>query len=444
MNSSALSRRSFLNRSGTAAAIFSAPRFNILARNYADEFSNHPNEVIRRARSLGLSILKPSKKEIERGLEIHRESLVFDSYGFAPRCAIDGKRMAQLLQQNPTEVEIQDLREDMGMTHCVTNEVERKEFQQAWEAAGVTCIFQNAGEEGQAPMRLIKRLARFTYLTDMMKDFIIKAATPDEVEGAHKAGKRALYLTGNGVPLTQDWISVPDELRYIRIFYQLGIRMMHMTYNRRNMIGDGCAEPANAGLSDFGKTVVKELNRVGVIADIAHSGWQTSLETAQTSERPMVASHSTCAALYKHIRSKPDNVIKSIADTGGYLGVCCIPSFLGGNGDIAVMMKHIDHIKTKFGADHVAIGTDVAYQSRNASAQRKLAGSRPRFRKQWRSLWPVGSLVPKPHASISMSWTNWPLFTIGMVQMGYSDSDIRKILGGNVMRVSRAVLEEAR
>ncbi len=435
------SRRSFLRSSAfLSSAAVAAPSFNILARDHADEFSNHPNDVIRKARNLALSILKPTAKQIERGLEVHRESVVFDAYGFAPRCAIDGERMKRLLDQNPSEVEIRDLREDMMMTQCVESERERKEFAQAWEAAGVDCIFQNAGEEGQAPMRLIKRLARFTYLTDMMKNFIIKAATPDEIIAAKKAGKRSLYLTGNGVPLTQDWISVPDEMRYIRIFYQLGIRMMHMTYNRRNMIGDGCAEPANAGLSDFGRSVVKELNRVGVIADVAHSGWQTSLETAQASDRPMVASHSCAGALNAHIRSKPDNVIKAIADTGGYVGIACIPAFLGGNGDISIMLNHIDYIRKKFGAQHVAIGTDVAYQSRFASEENKKAGSRPRFRTGWRYLWPPGSLTPKPQASISMSWTNWPLFTIGLVQRGYRDDEIRNIIGGNVMRVSRAVL----
>jgi len=436
------SRRSFLRSSTLLTSGFvAAPAHNILARQYGDEFANHPNDVIRKARTLALSILKPTPRQIERGLELHRESVVFDSYGFAPRCAMDGQRMKRLLEQNPSESEIRDLREDMMMTQCVESERERKEFQQAWEAAGVDCIFQNAGEEGQAPMRLIKRLARFTYVTDMLKDFIVKAATPDEVVAAKKAGKRSLYLTGNGVPLTQDWVSVPDEMRYIRIFFQLGIRMMHLTYNRRNMIGDGCAEPANAGLSDFGRSVVKELNRVGVIADIAHSGWQTSLETAQHSDKPMVASHSCAGALNPHIRSKPDNVIKAIADTDGYVGIACIPAFLGGNGDISIMLNHIDHIRKKFGAKHVAIGTDVAYTSRNASAEGKIAGRGPRFRTAWRSLWPPGSLTPKPQASVSMSWTNWPLFTIGLVQRGYQDDEIRNIIGGNVLRVSRAVLK---
>jgi membrane dipeptidase len=436
------SRRSFLTTSAGAAALIGAP-FSILARDHADEFRNHPNESIRKARTLALSILKPTPSEIDRGLALHRESLVFDGYGFSPRCAVDGDRLRRAYEANASEVEIQDLREDMMMTRCVDDAKELAEFKQAWDAAGVTCIFQNAGEEGQDPMRLIKRLARFTHVTDHLKDFIVKAATPADITAAHRGGKRALYLTGNGVPLTQQWVSVPDELRYVRIFYQLGIRMMHMTYNRRNMVGDGCAEPANAGLSDFGRSVVKELNRVGVIADVAHSGWQTSLETAQVSEKPMVASHTTCAALHRHIRSKPDEVIRAIVDTGGYVGIACVPSFLGGNGDISAMMDHIDYVRKKFGAAHVAIGTDVAYTSRNAAEEGRKAGRGPRFRTGWRSLWPAGSLVPKPQASLSMAWTNWPLFTIGMVQKGFSDDEIRQVLGGNVMRVANAVLGSA-
>ena len=181
----------------------------------------------------------------------------------------------------------------MNMTRCVSDPGELREYMDAWRASGVTCIFQNAGEEGQDPMRLIKRLARFTYVTDHLRDQVSKASTPDDVEAAKANGRHCLYLTGNGVPLTQDWLSVPDELRYLRIFYQLGIRMMHLTYQRRNMIGDGCAEKANGGLSDFGRSVIAEMNRVGVIPDCAHSGWQTSLEAAQISSRPVVA--ATCA-----------------------------------------------------------------------------------------------------------------------------------------------------
>jgi membrane dipeptidase len=402
------------------------------------------NEQIKSSYETALNVLKPTKSQLEHGLELHKNSLVFDTYGFQPKVAIDGAAIAAAMENNASALELQDMREDMSMSRYVDNERERKELENAWEASGVTCVFQNAGEEGNAIERLLKRLARFTYATDMMGNSLRKAVTPDDIVLAKKENRHVLYFTGNGVPLPQDWVSVEEEMRYIRVFFQLGIRMMHLTYNRRNMIGDGCGEPANAGLSDFGKAVVKEMNRVGVIVDIAHSGWQTSLEAAKVSERPMVASHSCAASIYKVVRSKPDDVIKAIADTDGYIGICCIPHFLGGAGDITALMRHIDYVVKNFGVERVAIGTDRAHMSQYAAEEgKKIPPSlnRGRKRKRWESLWPVeADFQTKPEMGRSMAWTNWPLFTVGMVQMGYSDNDIQKILGGNAMRVARAVL----
>ncbi|MBI3922398.1 MAG: membrane dipeptidase [Armatimonadetes bacterium] len=404
------------------------------------------NETIHAAREVALSVLKPSKVDLDHGLELHANSIVCDAYGFSPRAALEGDAVKLAMEQGASEIELQDMTEDMSMTRCVTSDAERAEFVEAWEASGVTCIVQNAGEEGQDPMQLLKRLARFTYVTDMMKDFINKAATPQEIVAAKEQGKRCLYLTGNGVPLTQQWVSVEEELRYIRVFFQLGIRMMHLTYNRRNMIGDGCVEPANAGLSDFGGAVVKEMNRAGVIVDVAHCGWQTSFEAAKASEQPMVASHSGCCAVNVHCRCKPDEVLRAIVDTGGYIGICCVPAFLGRTGDLNALLDHIDHIAKTFGADHVAIGTDAAYTSRNAEAEYRKLPQRPASRVRWEGFWAPEDALFDPQwqheqQTLSLAWTNWPLITVGLVQRGYSDEDIQKILGGNVLRVAKAVFE---
>ncbi len=401
------------------------------------------NPKIQAYREAALRILKPTPRELERGLRLHAESLVFDSYGFSPRAAIDGDKLAAEMAAGASAIELKDLREEMSMTRYVTDPIEQQEYRDAWRAAGVTCIFQNAGEEGQDPLRLIKRLARFTFATDLLRGFVSKAAVPDDIIAAHKQQRHCLYLTGNGVPLTQQWISVSDELRYLRIFSQLGIRMMHLTYQRRNMIGDGCGEKTNAGLSDFGRSAVQEMNRVGVIPDCAHSGWQTSLESAQVSDQPVVASHSTCGAIYPHFRSKPDNILRAIADSGGYIGICCIPRFLRGSGDIGVFLNHIDHVVKTFGAEHVAIGTDVAYSSQNSAAENKKAPRLRRLRTDFRSLWPRDDYKTTAAATNSLAWTNWPLFTVGLVQRGHDDDAIRQIIGGNVMRVARKTLEAA-
>lgn len=399
-----------------------------------------PNPRIEAARSAALAVLKPSQRDLDHGLQLHAASVVIDAYGFSPRSALDVPAYTREFEAGASDAELEDLREEMMMTRCVADAAERAEYQQAWEAAGMTCIFQNAGEESQDPMRLIKRLARFTYVTDMMRAFVRKAATPDDILEAKKQNAHALYFSGNGVPLTQAWVSVPDELRYVRIFFQLGIRMMHLTYNRRNMIGDGCAEAANGGLSDFGKAVVAEMNRVGVIVDCAHSGWKTSFDAAKASGRPMVASHSGAVEINRHIRCKPDEVIRAIADTGGYMGVCCIPDFLGRSGDINALLDHIDHVAKRFGADHVAIGTDVAHVPSSAAGQ-KLPGRKSRTR--FESFWTPDAFGKYPSQHVTLAWTNWPLFTVGLVQRGYRDSDIQKIIGGNVLRVARAVLAKS-
>ena len=402
------------------------------------------NEKIQEARDAAIEALKPSAKDLEHGLELHESSLVFESYGFAPRAAPDGDALAAAIEAGASPAEVQDMREEMMMTRMVTDEAERAEFTEAWDAAGVTCIFQNAGEEGgNSPQRLIRRLARFTYVGDFLRNYVVRAVTPDDIVAAHEGGKRAFYMSANSVPLAQEWTNPAEELRTIAVCFQLGHRMMHLTYNRRNLLGDGCGEATDAGLSDFGRAVVREMNRVGVIVDVAHSGWQTALETAQASDKPIVASHSGCCTVHTHIRCKPDDVIRAIADTGGFVGICCIPSFLGGTGDINAFLDHIGHIVKTFGADYTAIGTDVAYASRATQAEMAKIEKYPRSRQRWAALWPEGSLASTPEwkqGGLTMSWTNWPLFTVGMVQRGYSDDDIQKILGGNVLRVARAAL----
>ena len=439
-----MDRRDFL-QSSAALSLTGAVTAPATAkkREPVRELTENLNPSIQHAREAALKILKPSQKDLERGLRLHAESVVFDSYGFSPRAAWDGKAFAEAVESGASEAELHDLGEEMSMTRYVTDPVEQREYRDAWRASGVTCIFQNAGEEGQDPQTLLKRLARFTFVTDLLRDFVAKAAVPDDVLDAKKQGRRCLYLTGNGVPLAQQWVSPEEELGFVRNFFQLGIRMMHLTYQRRNMIGDGCGEKANAGLSDFGRTAIAEMNRVGVIPDCAHSGWRTSLEAAKDSARPVVASHSTCGGIYPHIRSKPDGVIKAIADSGGYIGICCIPRFLRGKGDIAGLLDHIQYAVKKFGADRVAIGTDVAYSSQNSAAERKKVPRRRRTRTPFRSLWPKDDYRTTAAARASLSWTNWPLFTVGMVQRGLSDDDIRKVLGGNVLRVAREALKKA-
>jgi membrane dipeptidase len=408
------------------------------------------NPAIDKPRQIALDLLKPTQAQIEHAWELHFSSVVFESYGFAPRFAVDGDRINEAIKEGASSAELTDMRESMTMSRGVSHERERKEFFDAFHATGVTCLFENAGEEGNDPLRLLKRLAHYTKATDGMKPGLSKVLTPDEVIALKKAGNVGLCFTGNGVPLRQEWESVRDELRLVRIFHELGIRMMHLTYNRRNPIGDGAGEPNDGGLSDFGRAAVAEMNKVGVIVDVAHSGWKTAADAARASGKPMMASHTTCADVYKHFRGKPDDAIKAICDTDGVAGMCCISRFLGGKGDITALLDHLDHVIKKFGAQHAAIGCDVAYISRfqkeeNAKIQRRPDGSASLGASagRWEHLWPKDDYQTTPEAEQSIAWTNWPLFTLGMVMRGHSDEAIQKVIGGNVMRVLKANSVEA-
>ncbi|MCC6442343.1 MAG: membrane dipeptidase [Armatimonadetes bacterium] len=179
-----------------------------------------------------------------------------------------------------------------------------------------------------------------------------------------------------------------------------------------------------------------------MLVGVAHTGWQSCLDAAAASDRPIVISHSACHALNAHYRCKSDAVIRAVAGTGGYMGVCCIPAFLGGSGDIAAVLDHIDYIVRHFGPDCAAIGTDIVYSSSASDREYEKIPSRRRSRSGWEYFWPdpspsVSHPLSQDHPSLA--WTNWPLFTVGLVQRGHSDETIQKILGGNVLRVARAV-----
>ena len=240
----------------------------------------------------------------------------------------------------------------------------------------------------------------------------------------------------NEIQKSERRISNKEEaLDQIANFFRLGVRMMHLTYNRRNLIGDGCAESADAGLSDFGRAVIEEMNRLGVIPDVAHSGQRTSLEAALCSKKPVVASHTVAGKLSPHYRGKNGEVIEAICRSGGYVGICGIPKFLQGTADIRALLDHIEYVARTFGVEHVAIGTDRSANLSPAVTERTM----PPARAIWESYWSPSKcddFKETKEQFDSLSWSNWPLFTVGLVQRGFSDDDIRKIIGGNVLRVA--------
>lgn len=391
-------------------------------------------QVITDCREAALAILKPSRRELEHGLELHRDAFVCESYGFTPT----GLMLRGMEQGVITPNEFNYIFEQQIHVDYLQKPEWFAECQEAWEASGVDAMLVNAGQECNHISTLLKRLANLTCLPDRYPQLYARATTVESLHQARREGRKALILTTNGVPLCLEPPSVTQSLFALETFAKLGVRMMHLTYNRRNPLGDGCGEHSDAGLSQLGEQVIDAMNRIGVIPDVAHSGQRTSLEAALRSRKPVVASHTGMRKLSTHYRCKEDEVCRAIANSGGYVGICGMPQFLQGSGRIDQMMAHIDYAVETLGADHVAIGTDNGYWVGGNDHDWDIF---PKGGENFESLWrPEPEFELKPGMRETMAWTNFPLFTVGMVQHGHSDDDIRKILGGNVLRVLRATL----
>lgn len=386
-------------------------------------------------RAIGLKMLNPSQKDLEHGLELHKASFVFDAYGFSPLCGGRSPREDELIAAGASRDEIHYANEEHHMSGGFEDPENRRRLAEAWAMSGVDCVFQNAGEESSDPERLLKRLGNYTHNVDRCSEIYERCTFPDRLEEVKKRGHKVLYMTTNGVPISVKQISSDESLNLIGTFFNLGVRMMHLTYNRRNLIGDGCVEEANGGLSGFGRQAIAEMNRCGVIPDVAHTGQRSSLEAAQCSKRPVVASHSAVWKFSGHCRAKDDEVIAAIARTNGYIGICGYPGFLGGSGDINALLDTIDYVAKKFGVDHVAIGTDRGVSLTPWEFNDKIPNSRRIWEQYWGNVNCSNSGTEEQFGSVC--WTNWPLFTVGLVMRGYSDADIQKIIGGNVLRVCR-------
>ena len=151
------------------------------------------------------------------------------------------------------------------------------------------------------------------------------------------------------------------DLEWLNRFNDLGVRTIQLTYNKRSLMGDGCLEPADAGLSKLGFEAVERLNALGIAVDLSHCGQRTTSEGIEASSKPPLITHSGCRALHDNPRNKDDETLRAMAAKGGVMGIYFMP-FLGDNGTPwatrAMVLDHIDHALKVCGEDHVGIGTD--------------------------------------------------------------------------------------
>jgi len=396
------------------------------------------NHEIERLTVVAKQTLNATDEQIQKGFELHKKLFTSDLFGFLPRTISKaGYEHVVRTVQNGASREYASKTWANTIAFSPVRDVEsRMRLKAVIEAAGVRCTVETTGSEGSLHDSLT-RIALHQYLYDSLPDLFRKATCVADIRRAVEAGIMAVICSTNAPPANGGLEDFKDAHKWIENFYRLGIRIMHLTYNRRNWVGDGCMEPANSGLSLHGRDVVKQLNDLGMVVDTAHSGERTTIEAAKLSRVPIMATHAACRQVHNHPRGKSDEALKAIAEGGGLIGICVIANFLGGQGSVLDLMRHIEHAVNLVGPDHVAIGSDIAFAWPPAAHHVVI----PDFPKPSPNLsgrdtgqgaWGQASWLPQ-HDSVEL--VNWPYFTVGLVKLGYSEDDIAKILGGNLLRV---------
>ncbi|MCA9858245.1 MAG: membrane dipeptidase [Thermomicrobiales bacterium] len=236
----------------------------------------------------------------------------------------------------------------------------------------------------------------------------------------------------------QNALPIEDRLQYADVLYALGIRIVQLTYNDRNFVGDGCTEPDNAGLSVFGRSLVSHLNELGILIDLSHCGYQTTTDAILASNAPVAITHANPLTLSPSPRNKPDEVIKLLGERDGFLGVCVWSPLAHRNRNqrpqLSDILDFIDYIVELIGVDHVGIGTDHGEGVYTQDA--------------WDAKWGPKGLYPSVTGTLGEwygfharyaegldSATLFPNLTAGLLDRGYSPDDVLKIVGGNFRRL---------
>jgi membrane dipeptidase len=263
-------------------------------------------------------------------------------------------------------------------------------------------------------------------------DRLLLVTCSDDVRRAKQEGKVGIVLAfQNATQLEDDWINL------LPTFYALGVRVIQITYNEANLLGSGCLEPVDHGVTAYGRQVVQAMNRIGAIVDLSHVGDRTSMEAVQISQHPVIVSHGNPRALNNSPRNKPDEVIKAIADKGGV--ICCIAwgpvsEISGRVPTVLEFVDHMEYVANLVGIDHVGLGTDINEVDRVIPVSAAFGEIYSSMLGPYQD-----NLNSYPEGFSSVD--DYPNLTRALVARGYTDSDILKILGGNALRVLAEVCD---
>ncbi|MER9026572.1 dipeptidase [Mesorhizobium sp. M0815] len=338
-------------------------------------------------------------------------------------------------------MDVETIHRDAIVIDAVAPLLQKKSYIDSYIAGGVTCVAPTVNVGNGSPAAALKEIGGWLRFVSSRRDLKLVHKAVD-VEAAKRDGQTGilLHFQGSG-PFATD-------LDLVEAFNALGVRMVQLTYNRKDYVGDGCEEEFDGGLSKFGKNLVRRLNENRVIVDCTHTGYKTTMDALSLTTRPAVFSHSNSAALFPSRRNIQDDQAKAAAATGGLIGVTAVPQFVvpakGGAARPSLddLIEHIDHFVTLIGIDHVGLGLDYWWGTLPFSDLDTVI-------REWEHYVSIGDWNPEayprpPHYNPPEIDTPAMLsgMTAGLLGRGYKEDDVRKILGLNWLRVFREVWGE--
>lgn len=223
------------------------------------------------------------------------------------------------------------------------------------QASGLTAVSVtlSVGSTGDRIAKAIRRIAVLDEKIAAAPDVLMRVRRAADLHNAKQTQRLGVIFN------VQDTSLLENDLTRVAMLRSLGLRVMQMTYNTRNLVGDGCLERADGGLSNLGRELVAELNRRRVVMDLSHGGRATIAEAIREAKAPPVISHTGCRDVHDHPRNVHDTELRAVAAKGGVVGIYFMP-FLApqGNATRADLIRHIEHAVNVCGEDHVGLGTD--------------------------------------------------------------------------------------
>ncbi|MCB0043980.1 MAG: membrane dipeptidase [Caldilineaceae bacterium] len=270
----------------------------------------------------------------------------------------------------------------------------------------------------------------------MQNDKVLVATTVAEIVAAKQAGRTAIVIGfQNGKP-------VEDEIDFLDVLFHMGLRIMQLTYNEKNYIGDGCTELRDGGLSRFGVDLIHRMAEIGVVVDLSHCSEQTCLDAINASSVPVIISHANPSALIPNPRNKSDKTLEALAERGGVVGACAWSPLLARDPHhrptLEDLLDSIDYLVALLGIDHVGIGTDMGegtYVKAIWDALYLHNGEHSQVTRMLGNWWQFETRFPEEVSSV----VNLPHITAGLVRRGYNEQQIKQLWGLNFLRVFEQV-----